>query len=93
MNEFRSKWLQFCSYVHTTGQLEYLRAELGSDGKTWFYFSDPDDLAPNLEFQFSQGAMVNATQLFGSLNFLRKEMSIARGERPQGNQHVTRRNY
>ena len=74
--EFKSKWLQFCSFLHARG-LRYLRTEIGPDGLSYFVFDDPNDLASDLEFQFSQGAAVPAIVLFGSINFMRRQMKAA----------------
>lgn len=76
--EYRSKWMQFCSYLHCTRSLRYLRTEIGEQGLAFFIFADPDGEGPNLEFLFSQGAMAPAVTLFGSQNFLRKQMQAAR---------------
>jgi hypothetical protein len=75
--EFKSKWLQFCAFLHATRSLRYLRTELGPDGLAYFIFADPTDDAPGLEFQFSQGATVSAITLFGSLTFLRRAIKAA----------------
>jgi hypothetical protein len=79
--EFKSKWLQFCAFLNTRS-LKYLRTEVDTDGLVYFIFADPDGEAAGLEFQFSMGAQVAAIELFGSVNFLRKQMTLAK----QGNQ-------
>lgn len=76
--EFRTKWLQLGCYLHAAEKLPYLRTEHGPDGMSYFIFSDKDNLAPRLQLEFSQGARVSATALFGSLTFFRKEMQSAK---------------
>jgi|SRR5215469_13955148 len=89
---FRTRWLQFGIFLHASKLLPYVRTETGPDGKACFLYEDKDAIGPRLQLEFSQGAKVSATDLFGSQIFIRREMESAKrlGEQHHVTSHLAR---
>ncbi len=78
---FFTERLQLAIYLHATEQLSFLRCEPCDTGRLRFVFADAAGIGPELELGFDRGATVNASSLFGSQKFLRRQMSAVMEQR------------
>jgi hypothetical protein len=71
---FTTERLPLAAYLHAGKLLSFLRCEPGATGKVAFLFDDPAGAAPQLEYEYENGAACSAAALFASQKYLRRKI-------------------
>lgn len=91
MSMFSTERLPLAIAILASGRLPFRSCDrIGAD-KVEFLFDDPDSIGCQVELEFDSGALtVPAIQIFASQKFLRRQMSVALGERENRSTHHDR---
>ena len=76
---FATERIPLAVYLQAANVLKFLRCERTGPTRACFVFDDPDSQGEHLEYQFDQGALIEARAVPSAQKLLRRQMFAVLG--------------